>query len=91
MYKLVETKSYQKKLVKFFKKHKNLLNRYEKVIFLLEANPYHPSLRLHKLQGKLKEYYSVSLDMEYRIIIDFIIVDEEIILIDIGSHDDVYW
>jgi len=90
MYKILEPKSYQKKLVKFFKKHKNLLKRYEKVIFLLEANPYHPSLRLHKLQGKLKEYYSVSLDMEYRVIIDFIIVDEEIILIDIGSHDDVY-
>ncbi len=90
MYRLVETKGYMKKLKKFLKKHPNIFNRYEKTIFLLENNPFHPSLRLHKLQGEIKEYHSVSIDMQYRIIIDFIIIDEQIILIDIGSHDDVY-
>ncbi len=90
MYKIVESKQYTKKLIKFLKKHRNLILKYEKTIFLLESNPHHPSLRLHKLQGNLKEYFSVSLDMEYRIILDFIIIDEQIILIDIGSHDDVY-
>jgi mRNA-degrading endonuclease RelE of RelBE toxin-antitoxin system len=29
--------------------------------------------------------------MQYRIIIDFIIREEEIILIDIGAHEEVYW
>jgi len=90
MYRLVETKGYMKKLKKFLKKHPNIFNRYEKTIFLLENNPFHPSLRLHKLQGEIKEYHSVSIDMQYRIIIDFIIIDEQIIFIDIGSHDDVY-
>ena len=90
MYKLIETKKYQKKLVKFLKKHKHLLPKYEKCITILESNPHHPSLRLHKLQGNLKDFYSVSIDMEYRIIIDFIIVDKRIILIDIGSHNEVY-
>jgi len=28
--------------------------------------------------------------MSYRIIVDFIIIDDVIILIDIGSHDEVY-
>jgi mRNA-degrading endonuclease YafQ of YafQ-DinJ toxin-antitoxin module len=64
--------------------------KYQKTVRLLQQNPYHPSLRLHKLQGDLKEYFSVSLDMEYRIIMDFIIIDEQIYLIDIGSHDEVY-
>ena len=50
----------------------------------------HPSLRLHKLKGKLADFYSISINMEYRVIIDFIIKDGEIIPIDIGSHDDVY-
>jgi len=90
MYKLVETKNYIKKVKKFFKKHPNLFSKYEKTIFFLENNPFHPSLRLHKLQGDLKEFYSVSIDLEYRIIIDFIIIDKEIFLIDIGSHDEVY-
>lgn len=90
MYKIVETVRYQKKVVKFFKKHKDLFTKYQKVMFLLETNPYHPSLRLHKLQNNLKEFYSISLDMQYRIILDFIIVDEQIILIDIGAYDEVY-
>ena len=55
---------------------------------IVSAN--HPSLRLHKLQGKLCEFHSISIDIEYRIIIDFIIKDDEIIPVDIGTHDDVY-
>ena len=90
MYKLLETKSYIKKIKKFLKKHPNLFRKYEKTIYILEQNPFHPSLRLHKLQGDLKEFYSVSIDLEYRIIIDFIIIDKQIFLIDIGSHDEVY-
>jgi len=90
MYKLIETKRYHKKLIKFFKKHPTLLNKYEKTIMLLGTNPSHPSLRLHKLKGELKEFYSVSIDMDYRIIIDFIIIDKKIYLIDIGNHDEVY-
>ncbi|MDD3463214.1 MAG: plasmid stabilization protein [Sulfurospirillaceae bacterium] len=65
-------------------------SKYEKTLTLLSANPHHPSLRLHKLQGNLKAFYSVSLDLLYRIILDFIIVENEIILLDIGAHDDVY-
>ena len=90
MYKLIETEGYLKKLRKFLKKHSNLFKKYEKTIYLLENNPYHPSLRLHKLQGKYKEFYSVSLDMEYRILIDFVVIDKKIYLLDIGSHDEVY-
>ncbi len=90
MYKILETKSYVKKLKKFFKKHPDIFKKYEKTIYILEANPNHSSLRLHKLEGKLKDFYSISIDMEYRIILDFIIIDNQIFLIDIGSHDDVY-
>ena len=90
MYKILETKSYVKKLKKFLKKHPDIFKKYEKTIYILEANPNHPSLRLHKLEGKLKDFYSISIDMEYRIILDFIIIDNQIFLIDIGSHDDVY-
>ena len=90
MYKLIETKTYIKKLKKFLKKHPNMLKKYEKTIYLLESNPYHPSLRFHKLQGNLEEFYSVSIDMSYRIIIDFVIIEDKIFLIDIGEHDEVY-
>jgi len=90
MYKIIETKTYMKKLKKFLKKHPDLLPKYEKTITLLEHNPFHPSLRLHKLKGNLQEFYSVSLDMNYRIILDFVVIDNKIFLIDIGAHDQIY-
>jgi addiction module RelE/StbE family toxin len=90
LYRLIITDTYFKKLKKFIKKHPEILKRYAKTIKLLEVDPYHPSLRLHKLQGKLKEYQSISITIKYRLIIDFIIEDERIILLDIGSHDEVY-
>jgi len=89
-YKLLITQSYSKKLLKFMKRHKDILPRYIKTIEILEQNPYHPSLRIHKLKGRLGEYHSISINMEYRVIIDFIIQDDEIIPVDIGSHDEVY-
>ncbi len=89
-YKLVITETYKKRLKRFLKQHPDMKNRYAKTITLLEVNPYHPSLRLHKLKEKLKEYSSISVSMEYRLVIDFIIKDSEIIPIDIGSHDEVY-
>jgi len=82
--------SYEKKVIKFLKKHKDIYPQYKKTIELLQHNPQHSSLRIHKLQGKMNKYSSVSINMKYRIVIDFIIVDDVIILVDIGSHDDVY-
>jgi len=90
MYEIRFSNGYEKRAIKFFKKHRDLWDEYKKTIELLEANPTHPSLRVHKLQGKMYPYSSVSINMQYRIIIDFIIVDEVIVLIDIGSHDEVY-
>lgn len=89
-YKITRTDKYLKKLIKFLKTHPNLQTKYEKTIELLEINPHHPSLRLHKLQGNLNGFFSISIDLSYRILIDFIIMENEIILLDIGTHDEVY-
>ncbi len=89
-YKIIRTDEYFKKLKKFIKKHPDVLVKYAKTIELLEIDPYHPSLRLHKLKGKLQEYHSISITMQYRVVIDFIIKEDEIIPIDIGAHDEVY-
>ena len=90
MYEIKFADSYEKKAIKFLKKHKTIYPQYEKTIELLAYNPQHPSLRLHKLQGKMHHFSSVSINMKYRVIIDFIMIDDVIILVDIGSHDEVY-
>ena len=81
---------YKKREQKFFKQHKDLVVRYAKTLELLEVNPFHPSLRLHKLTGKLDALHSISLNMQYRITLEFYIEDEEIIPVNIGTHEDVY-
>jgi hypothetical protein len=40
--------------------------------------------------GKLAGCYAVSLTHSYRITLTLLITEKEIILLDIGSHDDVY-
>jgi mRNA-degrading endonuclease YafQ of YafQ-DinJ toxin-antitoxin module len=89
-YRLIFTKDYEKRAQRFLKKHANLLNQYRKTLELLELNPSHPSLRLHKLEGRLRELHSVSINRSYRIVLHFLISGADIILIDVGDHDSVY-
>jgi len=87
---ILYTESYLKRAGRFVKKHPELTSQYGKTLKLLEINPYHPSLRLHKLTGKLSELYSVSINISYRISIDFLIEENKIIPVDVGSHDEIY-
>ena len=89
-YKIIYTESYVKRAAKFAKRHPELLNQYQKTLELLEANPFHPSLRLHKLKGRLNGLSSVSINISYRITIIMIIQESAIVPVDVGSHDEVY-
>jgi mRNA-degrading endonuclease YafQ of YafQ-DinJ toxin-antitoxin module len=42
------------------------------------------------LSGKLAGCYAVSLTYSYRITLTLMVSEKEIILLDIGSHDEVY-
>ncbi len=89
-YRIIYTNSYNKRAKKFIKKHPEILGQYEKTLKLLEFKPTHPSLRLHELKGKLKGLHSVSINISYRITLELLISDNDIILIDVGNHDRVY-
>jgi len=58
----------------------------EKTLNLLRSNYRHPSLRLHKLSGTGN--HSVSVDKSVRIILN--LEGENIFLLRIGTHDEVY-
>jgi len=88
--KIIYTESYIRRAKKFIVKHPEIISQYEKTLKLLELNPFHPSLGLHRLKGKLKKLFAVSINISYRICIDFIIKEDKIILIDIGTHNDIY-
>jgi len=90
IYKLVYTNSYIKRASKFIKKHPDLLSQYEKTLKLLEIDPKHPSLKIHRLKGKLKDLYSIFINISYRITLEFFVTQKEIILVNVGHHDEVY-
>ncbi len=87
---LVLTDQYTRRAARFIKRHPEMAGVYSKALRLLEANPHHPSFRLHGLKGKLEGLHSVSINMSFRITIEMIISDTDIILINVGDHDEVY-
>ncbi|PQA83879.1 plasmid stabilization protein [Limnohabitans sp. TS-CS-82] len=89
-YTLVITDSYVRRAVRFLKRHPELRNPYAKTLGLLELNPHHPSLRLHALSGRLDGLHSESINLSYRITLELIVQDQQLILINVGDHDTVY-
>ncbi len=89
-YVLVFTEAYNRRALRWLKKHPDLRSQYLKTLQLLEANPLHPALRLHALSGKLKGVHSVSINLSYRITLELLIQDGQIIPINVGDHDAVY-
>ncbi len=65
-----------------------------KTLKQLENNHFHPSLRTHKLTGDLSDTWSCSIGYQYRILFEFIkdpeTEENAILLLNIGSHDEVY-
>jgi len=90
MWQLIYTPAYNKRAARFLKKHPELATQYAKTLQLLELNPQHPSLRLHKLQGRLTALHSVSINISYRITLEFLIQDGQLLLVNVGKHDVVY-
>lgn len=75
---------------KFFKKHPDLRPRFATVFEALKLDPFQASLGLHPLTGKLADCHAVRLTYSYRVTLTIMVTEKEIILLDIGSHDDVY-
>lgn len=87
---IIYTEGYIKRASNFIKNHPELISQYEKALKILEIDPYHTSLRLHQLKGRLKNLHSISINISYRITLEFYFNDKEIILVNVGHHDDVY-
>lgn len=60
----------------------------KKQLALFENNPQHPSLRIHKLSGKLTGVWSLSIGLKLRLL--YFIKNGEAWGYLIGTHDEVY-
>ncbi|MGE0156341.1 MAG: type II toxin-antitoxin system YafQ family toxin [Geobacter sp.] len=90
MYALVWTAYFTRASEKFVKHHPELWTKFAGILRDLETDPFQPHLKFHHLTGKLKGVQAVSLTHSYRITLTVMVTEKEIILLDIGSHDEVY-
>jgi len=77
-----------KELKKIKKRDIILINKIEKQLLLFQKNPVHPSLRTHKLTGKLDNIWSISIDKNIRML--YIQDNDSAYFFDVGTHDEVY-
>lgn len=61
---------------------------YEKLQAFVE-NPFDQRLKCHKLSGNLKSLWAFSVSYDCRVIFQFV-SEDRVLLIDIGTHEDVY-
>lgn len=82
--------SFKRAARRFFRKHPDLRPRFEQLLVDLSFDPRQPSLQLHQLIGELDGLCAVRLTYSYRVTLTLEIHEEEIALIGIGEHDEVY-
>jgi mRNA-degrading endonuclease YafQ of YafQ-DinJ toxin-antitoxin module len=87
---LVFTDQYNRRAARFLNRHPDAESQYTKTLRLLAANAHHPSLRLHALKGRLEGLHSVSINLSYRITLEMVISEHEVVLINVGTHGEVY-
>ena len=87
---LVWTATFAHTARKFLRRHAGLEGLFEDVLRQLETDPHAPRLRLHPLQGQHKGKHAVSLTYEHRIVLVLRLTEKEIVLLDVGTHDEVY-
>ena len=62
-YVLLFTESYSRHAARWLKRHPEARQQYLKPLQLLQANPFHPSLRVHALKGGLTGLHSISVNL----------------------------
>jgi mRNA-degrading endonuclease YafQ of YafQ-DinJ toxin-antitoxin module len=91
---LVWSSSFSRELKRLIRRNPQLRRPIEQTLEQLSTDPFHPSLRTHKLKGDLAEKWACSIDYSNRIVFRFVrnpdSNEEEILLLALGSHDEVY-
>lgn len=91
---LVWSPAFIRAFKRLVRKNPQLRPQIELILLQLAEDPFQPSLRSHKLTGDLLGRWSCSIDYSNRILFKFVQKpdsdEEEILLLTLGSHDEVY-
>ncbi len=78
-------RNYKKKIFR----NAELKSKFNQSIKVFSEDPFNVKLKTHKLSGTLKDCWAFSIDYDCRIIFKFL-DKNKVLLIDIGSHDEIY-
>ena len=91
---LVWSANFKRAFRRIVRRRPELRARIQQAIELLAEDPFHPTLRSHKLKGELAGIWACKVDYYNRILFDFVTNpesgEEEILLLTMGTHDEVY-
>lgn len=89
MIKITWDQSFKRSYKKKIQNNKEIKDRFWNSLELFSKDIFNPKLRTHKLTGKLKGLWAFSCAYDCRVLFKFI-DEDEVLLIDIGSHEEVY-
>ncbi len=91
---LAWSNSFKRAFKKTTRRQPELYDRIAQTLKRLADDPFDPVLRSHKLRGDLSGTWACTVEYDCRIVFEFVrrseSGEEEILLIDIGKHDEVY-
>lgn len=90
MIELVWDNSFKRAYKKRISKNAILKNKFWELIDVFVHNPFDERLKTHKLTGTLKGLWAFSIDYDCRVVFSFLKKKKAALLIDIGTHDQVY-
>ncbi|OGV68398.1 MAG: plasmid stabilization protein [Lentisphaerae bacterium RIFOXYB12_FULL_65_16] len=87
---LIRTEAFLRELRKYLRTHPDRQELVRDTLTALVSDPFTPALRLHPLKGRMQGLHAVRLSYSDRIIITLLITKRQIVLLGIGTHDEVY-
>lgn len=91
---LIWSNTFLRAFKRLMRKRPDLRKGVEGALRLLVQDPFDPQLETHKLKGKLSGSWACKVGYDLRIVFDFVKSEnqkeDEIFLIEIGTHEEVY-
>jgi addiction module RelE/StbE family toxin len=90
--KLVRTNGFVRAAKRYVKKNPQSANDIEAALAALEQDAHNSRLRTHKLKGNLDGFWACSAGYDLRIVFELTQFEgkEAILLLTVGTHDEVY-
>lgn len=87
---LLRTETFLRDLRKYLKKHPDRQRLVRETLTAFATDPHAAALRLHPLKGRMGGLYSVRLSYSDRITLTLLLTERQVVLLSMGTHDDVY-